>query len=255
MQPDRDILRQSNPGEAPWEIVRYERIDSTNLELLRLAEAGAPVGTVVVAATQSAGRGRLGRNWSDLPGRCLLMSVLLEPPEEAPGLLTAAMALAAAEAIDQCAPTEPRIKWPNDVLVAGRKVGGVLAEGPAGGPVAVGLGVNVNGSRAELPAELRDRAGFVSEEPGHDVLVGELEAAVLLRLDRIRAELVAGDGEALLERIARYDSLSGREITVATGADSLRGIARGWLPDGRLLLRLEDGREVPLDAGEVTVES
>lgn len=241
-------------GSSPqWRVCRHESIDSTNLEILRLSRQGAKPGTVVIAGTQSAGRGRLGRGWEDLPGRSLLMSALLEPPAESRGLLTAAMALAATEAIARLGEVEPQIKWPNDLLIEGRKVAGVLAEGPAEGPVAIGIGVNVNGNAADLPEGLRDRACFISEHLGREVPLSELEAAILRHLRVVYEDLLRGDSAGLIERLSRRDCLAGREITVTMGSQVLRGTARGWLPDGRLLICDEEDREVRLEAGEVTV--
>lgn len=236
-----------------WTIHRHEELDSTNLEALRMARQGAGPGTVVVARTQTAGRGRLGRNWTDLPGRCLLMSALLEPPAGAEGLLTAAMALAATEAIDCLGKVAPRIKWPNDVVLAGRKVAGVLAEGSSDGPVAVGLGINVNGSSADLPEGLRDRACFVSEHLGREVDLRELEGTVLSHVSEAYGRLARGKSADLVKALNRYDDLAGREIEAAVGGETIRGTARGWLPDGRLMIEGEDGREIRLDAGEVTL--
>ena len=239
--------------EIEWRIIRHERLDSTNLELLRLAEQGAEPGTVVVAKTQTAGRGRLGRRWMDVPGRCLLMSVLLDAPDHTRSLLTAAMALAATRALEGLGDIAPRIKWPNDVLIEGRKVAGVLAEGPARGPVAVGLGINVNGVPADLPEDLRDRAGFVSEYLGHEVAVGVVEKAVRQGLDATCTRLARGESALVIEALNSYDCLSGREITAAVAGSTVRGIAQRWLPDGRLLMIDQEGRELKLEAGEVTL--
>ena len=230
-----------------------EAIDSTNLEALRLRRGGAPAGTVVVADTQTAGRGRLGRRWDDVPGRCLLMSVLLEAPARAPGMLTAAAALAAAEAVEGLAGVRVALKWPNDLLVDGRKLAGVLAEGPAGGPPAVGIGTNVNGAPANLPPELRGRATFISHEAGRQLAIAALADELAGRLDEVYHLLVSGQARALVERIAERDALAGRRVQARTGSRTVTGAALGWLDDGRLLLRDDDGREVALEAGEVTL--
>ncbi len=139
----------------------HEEIDSTNLEALRQAEAGAGEGLVVVAETQTAGRGRLGHTWLDVPGGCLLFSVLLRPPRGAEGLLTAAAALSVAEAVRAELELPAEIKWPNDLMLGGRKFGGVLAESAGGELATVGVGINVIGHPADLPEELRETATFL----------------------------------------------------------------------------------------------
>lgn len=231
----------------------YEHLDSTNLEALRLAELGAPAGTVVRADTQSAGRGRLGRAWFDLPGRSLLMSVLLERPRESAGLLTAAAALAAAEAIEELAGLRVCVKWPNDLTVDGRKLGGVLAEGRGALPVAVGIGVNVSGTPEELPAPLRGTATFVSSEAGREVGITALAEELAGRLDRVYHLLGAGGAPAIVERLAVRDCLAGHVVGARVGRETVRGAALGWRADGRLAIRADDGAEVLLDAGEVTL--
>ncbi len=237
-----------------WSVHRLATVDSTNLAALRLARQGATSGAVVVARGQTAGRGRLGRGWADLPGQCLLMSVLLDPPGDGTALLTPAMALAAAEAIEQLAQVASHIKWPNDLMITGRKVAGVLAEGPADGPVAVGLGVNVNGLCADLPEDLHRRAVFVSEAAGREIEIRELETAVLSHLHVVYRDLARGERSDLIDSLNRRDYLAGREVSVRFGRDRIRGIAGGWLPDGRLLLHTEDGGDVRLVAGEVTID-
>jgi len=255
VSPEQGIDRRPRLGTrlvgARWH--QRQAIDSTNLEALRLREGGAPVGTVVVADTQTAGRGRLGRRWDDVPGRCLLMSVLLEAPTHAPGLLTAAAALATAEAIEALVGVRVAIKWPNDLLAGERKLAGVLAEGPAGGPLAVGIGVNVNGAPEDLPPELLERATFVSHEAGREAAVAALADELAARLDGVYHLLVDGQTCAVIARIAGRDALAGRRVQARALSQTLAGTALRWLDDGRLLLRVDDGREVALEAGEVTL--
>lgn len=232
---------------------RYERVDSTNLEALRLAELGAPAGTVVLADTQSAGRGRLGRTWADLPGRSLLMSVLLERPREWAGLLTAAAALAAAEAVEELAGLRVGVKWPNDLMAGGRKLGGVLAEGRGALPVAVGIGLNVSGAPEDLPAQVRATGTFISHEAGREVGVSALAEELAGHLDRVYHLLQAGGGPTIVARLTERDCLAGRAVLARIGTETVCGEALGWREDGRLVIRGDDGAEVVLDAGEVTL--
>ncbi|MBV9004457.1 MAG: biotin--[acetyl-CoA-carboxylase] ligase, partial [Solirubrobacterales bacterium] len=139
--------------------VHFRVVDSTNERARELAERGAPHGTLVTAAEQAAGRGRQGRTWNAPRGRAILCSLVLH---KVPRLLP----LAAGVAVAEVAGADARVKWPNDVLVDGRKVAGILVEGrPQEGWAVLGIGINVAVRPEELPPELRDRAGTLGLEP------------------------------------------------------------------------------------------
>ncbi len=209
-------------------------VDSTNRRAKELAAAGAAHGTLVTATEQTAGRGRQGRAWSAPPGRALVASLVLR---EAPGLLP----MVAAAAVAEVAGAAARIKWPNDVLVDGRKVAGILAEArPQEGWAVLGIGLNVAVRLEDLPEELRERAGTLGRSPDQlDTTLDELLAA----LDRW---LAATDADVLAEFRAR-DALADRAIAWNGG----EGVARGIDAAGRLLVELPDGSTSALDAGEV----
>ncbi len=217
------------------DIRELAEVDSTNRYLLDLARQGAPEGVVAVADYQSAGRGRRGRTWEAPPGGALLASVLLRPdaavvPPERRWLVTAAVALAAADACgplvgasSSAAVREPvaggepvAIKWPNDLLVGNRKLAGILAEADAGA-IVVGIGVNV----ASAPP------GAASLGPGVDR--GQLLAALLTNLEGW-CERWKEVGEAYRERCATI----GREVRVELPGRVVLGRAEGIEPDGRL---------------------
>ena len=213
--------------------VHHRATDSTNLRARELAMAGAPHGTLVTAGEQSAGRGRQGRTWVAPPGRALLMSLVVRDP---PAMLPLVAAVAVADVCGRAA----AIKWPNDVLLGGRKVAGILVEGrPQEGWAVLGIGLNVAVASEDLPEELRDRATGLGREP-HEV-------------DAVLADLLAALERRLLEEPAvtlaawrRRDALAGREISWNGG----RGTAAGVDDGGRLLVDAE-GERVALDAGEV----
>src|SRR3954447_13897196 len=208
--------------------------DSTSDRARELAGVGAPHGALVTAAEQTAGRGRQGRTWSAPPGSALLMSLVLR---DAPPLLP----LRAAVAVAQACGEQARIKWPNDVLLDGRKVAGILAEGrPAEGWAVLGIGVNVAVSPADLPPELHATAATLGRprsavEPFLAQLLGELDHALGASTDTVLA--------AWRSR----DALAGREVRWAAGS----GVARGIDGGGRLVVELAGGGQTVLDAGEV----
>ena len=207
---------------------------STNDRARALAAAGAPHGTLVTAAAQTAGRGRQGRRWSAPPGRALLMSVVLRDPRR---LLPLAAGVAVADAVG----ADARIKWPNDVQLGGRKLAGILAEGrPYEGWAVLGVGLNVAVRAADLPVELRDTAATLGLEPAD---VEPVLAGVLTALDRA----LALDDAALLDAWRARDALLGREIAWASG----RGRALGVDAGGRLVVELAGGERTALEAGEV----
>jgi BirA family transcriptional regulator, biotin operon repressor / biotin---[acetyl-CoA-carboxylase] ligase len=210
---------------------------STNDRARELAQAGAPHGTLVTAAEQTAGRGRQGRTWRAPPGSALLLSVVLRDP---PALLP----LAAALAVSEVAGAGAQIKWPNDVLLDDRKVAGILAEGrPQDGWAVLGIGVNVALRIEDLPPELHDTAGTLGLEPA------DLEPT----LERLLAALertLALDEATLLEAYRARDALRGREVSWATG----RGRAAGIDGEGRLVVELPEGGRTALGAGEVHLE-
>jgi len=207
---------------------------STNDRARALAFAGAPHGTLVTAAEQTAGRGRQGRTWSAPAGRALLCSLVLRDP---PALLPLAAAVAVA---DVCG-DDARIKWPNDVLLRGGKVAGILAEGrPQERWAVLGIGVNVAVRLQDLPPELRGTAATLGLEPRD---VEPVLAQLLAALERV----LTADPRAVLEAWPARDALVGRRIRWAGGS----GRAAGIDDAGRLVVEQADEATVVLDAGEV----
>ncbi|MFL5845619.1 MAG: biotin--[acetyl-CoA-carboxylase] ligase [Solirubrobacteraceae bacterium] len=205
--------------------------DSTNERAKALA-ANAPHGLLITASEQTAGHGRQGRSWAAPAGDGLLMSLVLH---DWPELLPLAAAVAVAETADP----EARIKWPNDVLVDGRKVAGILIEArPHEGWAVLGIGVNV--AVRAFPPELRDIAGSLGGTPA-DV------EPFLARLLHALAARLADPPAAVIAAWRERDALTGRAITWNDGA----GVAAGVDEEGRLLVRHEDGTMTALNAGEV----
>lgn len=245
-------------GPAPTpEVVVLAETESTNDDAKRAAAAGAPAGTTFVADRQRAGRGRQGRRWHAAPGSALLVSVVLRPAIEPASLppLALVAGLAAIDALEAQAPgLELRLKWPNDVWAAGRKIAGVLVESAfAGGRASwavVGVGVNVR--TGALPPELAPLAaslealGVRSEGLDRGALLGRL----LARLARRAGEFERGGFAALAGEARRRDGLVGRAVR----GEGLRGVAAGIGDDGRLLVRTREGTETFVSAGEVRLD-
>jgi BirA family transcriptional regulator, biotin operon repressor / biotin---[acetyl-CoA-carboxylase] ligase len=216
--------------------------DSTNDRARALAIAGAPHGTLVTASQQTAGRGRQGRRWSAPADSSLLMSLVLRG-SPLPRLLP----LIAAVAVCETAGEEARVKWPNDIVLAGSsglaKLAGILAEGrPQDGWAVLGIGLNVAVRLQELPAELDGVAATLGREPR------EIEPT-LARLLSALARRLGEPTETLLEAYRARDALRGREIEWSEGRR--RGRADGIDGEGRLVVALAGGGHTTLDAGEV----
>jgi BirA family transcriptional regulator, biotin operon repressor / biotin---[acetyl-CoA-carboxylase] ligase len=216
--------------------------DSTNDRARALAIAGAPHGTLVTAAAQTAGRGRQGRRWSAPPGSALLVSLVLRAP---PRLL----ALIAAVAVCDVAGGEAQIKWPNDVVLAQgdrlRKLAGILAEGrPQDGWAVLGIGLNVAVRLSELPRELQTSAATLGAEPA---AIEPTLAALLRALERRLDE----PADATLTAYRARDALRDRDVAWAAGS----GRAQGVDGEGRLVVALVGGGHATLDAGEVHLAS
>lgn len=223
---------------------------STNAVLGARARAGGASGQVLVADHQSQGRGRFTRVWEAPPGRAVAISVLLRPPPVDPGRwlwLPVVAGLAVADGLRASAGVDARLKWPNDVLIEGRKVCGILAERVAGTPAAVviGMGINTLLSSDELPVPTATSLALA----GAEVVPGEVVREVLRALERWY--LAWADGDDLREVYgARCDTV-GRPVRVVISEDeSVEGEAIGVDADGRLLVRTATGVR-PFSAGDV----
>ncbi|MBS1843774.1 MAG: biotin--[acetyl-CoA-carboxylase] ligase [Actinobacteria bacterium] len=235
----------------------FRQVGSTNTVARELAAGGAPHGTVVTAAEQTAGRGRQGRTWTAPPDSALLYSAVVRPIEPRHAVLPLAVALAVCETAEVLRPEiECQVKWPNDIHLEGRKLAGILIEArPQDGWAVLGVGLNL--SIAEFPEELRDRAislfGAAPAVPygvqgairnsWAEVAAGTLSERLGVWLDT-DAQLVLGAWRV-------RDALFGREVSWEKGT----GIADGVDDRGFLLVRLADGDRVALGAGDVHLTS
>lgn len=234
----------------------FAEIDSTNTTLRELAAGGAAHGTVVIADAQRRGRGRLGRSWASPAGTNLYLSALLRTalPAERLAQLSLLAGVAVCEAVEAWCPAA--IKWPNDVLIEGRKVAGILAEMDGAGAeraIIVGIGVNVNAEADDFPAELRDKASSLRLATGAPI-DRALFAARLLNHLEARYDQLGRDGFAPIAAAWRERApLIGRHIRVQEPGELVEGTVIDLADDGALRLRLADGREHRVLAGDVTV--
>ncbi|MGA0332330.1 MAG: biotin--[acetyl-CoA-carboxylase] ligase [Kiritimatiellia bacterium] len=240
--------------------VYKELVESTNDEVRNLAEAGAPEGSLVVAEIQEKGRGRRGRVWFGRPGDSLLFSVLLRPPltpQEAT-LIPLLTATAVARALSQAGMEGVGIKWPNDVLVGGRKLCGVLCEMSVDMEgiqyAMLGIGLNVNTPLEKFPPEIRKIACSLSSESGRSWRRVELLPAILRELEMQLRLAWEGDTAGILSGWRERALTLGREIEVVMpNGERMRGIAEDVNERGALLLRDAAGQLHTLHSGEVSL--
>jgi BirA family transcriptional regulator, biotin operon repressor / biotin---[acetyl-CoA-carboxylase] ligase len=237
----------TTPVAAPA-LVRLGRVESTQAVAFALAAEGAADRTVVVADAQTAGRGRRGRTWHDEPGASLLMSVILRPrldPVRLPTLSLAA-GVAVVEALERVTGLAARLKWPNDVLVGGRKLAGILLESRLNAAPLVVLGIGINLAQRSFPSDLADRATSVRLATGRDVEPDALLTALLEALDTWRARLETEGWAPVRERWRTVADTLGRRVTV----DGVTGLALDVDEDGALIVADGDQRRRVV-AGEV----
>jgi BirA family transcriptional regulator, biotin operon repressor / biotin---[acetyl-CoA-carboxylase] ligase len=236
-------------------LVARAAVESTNDVAWDVLAQGAPDGAVVVADAQTRGRGRSGRAWVAVPGRSLALSVALHQGCERRqlGLLPLATGLALADALESLG-ARAALKWPNDLLLDGRKVAGILCESrlvARGGEAAViGVGVNVTMRAEDFPEALRERATSLALA-GVATTREAVAAALLNALEPAWTALQEGDREGLLARWKARADFWGRPVEVHTPSGIVRGVARDLDPDGALVLRLESGVETTVLAGDV----
>ncbi len=249
------------PGDHPWQkqIQWFDTIDSTNTRLKVLARGGAPHGTVLIADSQTGGRGRLGRSFHS-PGGCgIYMSVLLRPGCTPDRLmhLTCAAAVAMCGAVEKAVGIRPGIKWTNDLVYGKRKLAGILTElglAPNGTVdyAIIGIGLNCCQQEADFPQDIRSTAGSLASVTGREISRAQVAAAMLEALAEMDRTLLTG-AEAALRRY-RADCITlGQQISLVRGGDIRHGKALDIDDAGALLVEFAPGQVETVNSGEVSV--
>jgi BirA family biotin operon repressor/biotin-[acetyl-CoA-carboxylase] ligase len=230
-----------------FQVIRLETCGSTNVAAKDLARSGAAEGTVVVAVEQTAGRGTKGRTWHSSRGRGLYATVLLRPASRCPlSLLPLAAGIAACEAVERAAGLEVKLRWPNDLVWGGRKLGGILCESAFSGPEVdysvIGLGLNLLHRPADFPEEIRESSVSVREAAGMEIAPEEILGFFLAEVEIRYSAVNEGRADRVLEAFADHSALGlGDPVAVLTDGGVIEGRYYGVGPDGSLRVVTRDG--------------
>lgn len=249
-----DCLRTKEFGRN---VHAFETIDSTNTYAKSLSEYEAAHGTIVIADEQTAGRGRMHREWISAKGKNLLFTLILYPNFglEKISLLPFVGSLAVTDAIETVTGLSATCKWPNDVMINGKKVCGMLLESAAGNSrnnkVLLGIGVNVN--QDEFPEELKNKASSLKNESGATVDRVRLLATILEEMENRYNQLANFPSQRLLSDWKMKALLFGKKITVLESEFSFNATAIDVAEDGSLIIQTDDGRKRNIFAGDVSL--
>jgi BirA family transcriptional regulator, biotin operon repressor / biotin---[acetyl-CoA-carboxylase] ligase len=251
-----DEIKRKIKGDLGKDILFYETTDSTNTIALNIAETNKE-GLVILADSQEKGRGRLGRLWISPPGVNIYMSVVLKPDVK-PGdatLITLMTAVACAIALRKITGLDIRIKWPNDLVVADKKLGGILTELKIYREkiafAVVGIGINVNIDTKVFPDEVREIATSMKNETGRRYSRENIIAEILCQLHVWYSAFKRMDKETILSAWRLLTSTLGREVVVTAGKETYQGFAEAIDEEGRLLLRLPTGEVKKISSGDL----
>lgn len=238
----------------------FQETTSTNDVIEKLARDEVREGVVVFADSQSKGRGRLGRKWMSPAGKGLWFSLLLRPPLQPleATQLTVAAATALRRAIASQTSLQPHIKWPNDILINGRKTAGILTELRAEVDrikyCIIGIGVDVNIKSSEYPEELRTKATSLKAEAGKPVSRPDLAVAILREIDADYKRITSGKFHDVATEWAAHCATIGSRVTVLMGERRIQGQAEALADDGALLVRTDHGHLERIVGGDIILE-
>ncbi|KAF0182084.1 MAG: BirA family transcriptional regulator biotin operon repressor / biotin-acetyl-CoA-carboxylase ligase [Nitrospirae bacterium] len=239
-------------------ILFYPALASTNATAVEIAGTGCPDGTVVVADAQSAGRGRMARIWNSPPGVNIYMSIVLRPAIAVrdAAVLTLLTGVACAKALHHCSGTEISLKWPNDLLIGNRKVGGILTELRADPDriqfAVIGIGINVNYHKEHMPRDISEIATSLAHESRMRFSRTEVFATVILQMDKWLNIFENHGKKPVLDEWLTLSSTIGKKVTISTHRGTLHGLAEALDDEGFLLVRVDDGSLQHIHTGDVT---
>ena len=256
----KDLILSNLPGDFPWQIHWFDTIDSTNDKAKAMAAAGAPHGTVLVASQQTKGRGRMGRSFSSPEGKGVYLSAILRPDCPADKLmhLTCAAGVAMCDAVEAVCGARPGLKWINDLIINGRKLGGILTElsvDPATGNVnyaVIGIGINCSQAAEDFPEEIQDIAISLQSATGKSISTDTLAAAMIHALYRMDKHLLLRQQD-IIHSYKKDCVTIGKEVLLHNSNGIRQATALDITPDGGLIVKFSDGSAETVCTGEVSV--
>ncbi len=254
------LLKEKLAGQFIGHKLHYfAEIGSTNDEAFRLGIEGAPEGTVVIADSQTKGRGRMHRIWHSPAGSNIYTSIILRPhlpPEEAP-LISMVAGVAVAETLTQYCPGKIELKWPNDVLVKGKKICGILAQMKTAAEdvdfVVVGIGINVNIRGNQFPAEVLEIATSLSLETGQEISRQDLIIKLFENFAKWYRKLLQNGFAAIKEKWLNLAPMIGQNVQVIHFYETIQGQAIGIDDAGSLIIVSVQGEKMVINAGDATI--
>lgn len=232
--------------------IYFDELDSTNTKCKLLARNGAPHGTAVIAASQTAGKGRLGRHFCSPKGAGLYCTVLIREgfDTETVSLITPCAAVAAAKAIEDVSGQAAQIKWVNDIFMGGKKLCGILTEASLPEFAVIGIGINLLQEKNAFPEELHAIATSIEEQTGRIITPKEMQKSLLYHLSEELSQL---KGKKFMPEYKKRSFLIGKEIDVHSGNDIFPAKVMDIDDNAELILRLSNGEVISLFSGEVSV--
>ncbi|GAQ95572.1 BirA family transcriptional regulator, biotin operon repressor [Thermodesulfovibrio aggregans] len=261
MEIKAEDLKKSLPSglEIGREIVVYDEVESTNSKANELLKQGYPSGTVVIADRQTKGKGRLGRTWISPPGKNLYMSIALKPtiPPKYATLLTLTSVVACTTALRRYTDIPVVIKWPNDMLIDDKKVGGILTELKIEGEkikaAVVGIGINVNMTEEDMPEEIKEIASSLKIYRKEDLSRGLLAVEIIKEFDKWYQLLEKRQRKTIIDRWMQLSGTIGRQVKIIFTDREILATAEAIDEEGRLIVKLNDGTYEKISAGDVTL--
>lgn len=242
-------------------VIVLDETVSTNSDAMDLGRKGQQTGTVVIARSQTGGRGRLGKNWLSPTDRGLYFSVILRPLLEPADLpkITLAAGLSLCRAITSVCSVSPMIKWPNDLLLDGRKCGGILTESHlenAKRPLVVlGIGLNISTPSSFFPSDLQQKATSLQQHCKTVVNVKKVLLSILREADEMIKSMERGKFPEILDQWKKYDATKGKKLTwLTTGRKPVSGISLGPDEDGRLHIKDDQGQVFEVLSGDIQLQ-